>query len=212
MAWLIIAVIILISAGFAADVLLLEDLEDMGAEGWTMKTPANWKIIKDEADYSWHQWNTNPSGGDPLINEWAVYDRTLYDNYSFSVQVRTGENLDINPAADFGLLFHYQDSKNFYYVSFSSKEQETVLTLRKNGVDRVLARCAESMITSHNYRTISVTTLNGNITIISHDQRIFQFYDTTFLKGKVGVGVIDDAAYFDYLLVCKKRSFDMRFL
>jgi len=194
------------SMAYKNDALLSDDFEDLSADGWDFSNASNWQVVEDYGDYALYQGNTRINAVDDYLNEAAIYSKKTYSTITFTAAVRTAENIESNPEADFGLIFHYQDQNNFYYVSFNAKENETVLLLRRYGEDHVLARCATPQIDHPYYFTVSVKLDNGKIEITSHDIKIFQYFDDTFVRGKIGVGTKDDAVYFDDIIVCELRQ------
>ncbi|MBN1559007.1 hypothetical protein JW998_02065, partial [candidate division KSB1 bacterium] len=203
--------IILTIAGFcsqaiaAYDYLYEEDFEDQSAQGWAPRTPLNWKIQSNpEGGYAYHQWNTTISGPNAYLNEWSIYDLKTFTNMTYAVNIRTAESLSANPVTEIGIIFCYQNENNFYYVSFSSEDNATVLLVRKNGQDIVLARTDVPVIRDYDYISVAVTVVDGVIKVSTEDYNLFHIYDNTFTSGKIGVGVADDAAYFDKVIVCKE--------
>ncbi|MBN1482040.1 T9SS C-terminal target domain-containing protein [candidate division KSB1 bacterium] len=196
---------------YQGDALFWEDLEDLNADFWTPNNPARWKVKLDYGDYAYHQQRTDIPVVDPYVNEWSIYTAKDFKDYTYSVWARTAESIAANPGVEFGLLFHYQDEDNYYYVQFSSESDSTALILRKKGVNYVLARCSSPIITDNDYFTVSVQSIDGKMTITAHDVTIFQFYETTFLRGKVGLAVRDDAAYFDNIVMCEAKETECDF-
>ncbi|MBN1561762.1 DUF1080 domain-containing protein, partial [candidate division KSB1 bacterium] len=127
-----------------------------------------------------------------------------FTNMTYAVNIRTAESLSANPDTEIGIIFCYQDESNFYYVSFSSEDNATVLLMRKNGQDIVLARTDIPIIQDYDYISVAVTIIDGVIKVSTEDYNLFHIYNNTFTSGKIGVGVADDAAYFDKVVVCKE--------
>ncbi len=181
--------------------LFFDDFEDGNSNGWLARNSSNWYVAQDEGDYSYFHHNTNLVGYSQQLNEWSVYQNQSFSNYIFSAKIKSPEDLSTNSNADYALIFNYQDDDNYYLAFFNSGANETMLIVRLDGVETVLVRVSEPSILDNTYHTVAVKILNGSIKILANEKVIIETTDATFSQGKIGLGVRNDAAYFDNVFV-----------
>ncbi len=202
-----------VQARYKGDMLFWEDLEDYHANYWVEKTKDNWSVKYDSdiESYAYYQKDTGIAVNDPYVNEWSIYTADGYRDYTLTLIAKSAESHKSNPTAELGVLFHYQNENNFYYINFSSQADSTVLLKKVGGTYEVLARCASPIVVTNDYFPISIKSIGGRISIMANDITIFQLYDNTFTWGKVGLGVKDDVAYFDDIVMCSLFELDVEF-
>jgi len=157
--------------------------------------------VVDEGDYSYQQSNTGITGHSQQLNEWSIYQNQTFGDMILSCKIKSPEDLSQNSLADYAIIFHYQNNDNYYFVFFNSSQNETKLWKRQNGIETELASYAPATVVDNRYHTVAVKTMNGNISVLALEKTIIQVQDVTFLSGKIGLGVRNDAAYFDNVFV-----------
>ena len=208
-----------VHAAFKGDMIYWEDFENLAADFWQGKpgesnpNETNWSVKRDlEIDsYTYYQKETDMAINDPYVNDWSLYTADEFREYTLTLKAKSSESLVTNPAAELGVLFHYQDEDNYYYFHCSSQADSSVLIKKVAGENKVLARCASPIIEDNDYFAIAIKSINGKIIIMAHDIVIFQVYDDTFVWGQIGLAVKDDTAYFDDIVICKLYELDVEF-
>lgn len=207
-----------VQAAYKGDMLYWEDMEDYHADYWEEKVDPdthekNWIEIYDDdlQSITYSQQNTNLTGNDPYLNDWSIYSANTFRDYTLTLKAKCSESLKSNPGAEMGVIFHYQNENNYYYINLSSEADSTVFVKKSAGRYEVLARCASPIVVNNDYIPVTIKTIGGKLTIMANDVVIFQVYDNTFTWGKIGVGVKDDTAYFDDIVICKLVELDVEF-
>ena len=199
-----LALLVAVPLARAQQGLLYDTFEDGNADGWEPRDADNWEVVIDEGDYAYHQKNTN-LGSHPgeQLNEWSIYTREEYDNIVLTMEIKSDEDLETNPQADYAVIFHFQDADNYYFAFFNSAQNTTSLVLRRKGVETTLYTYHPATIENERYNTVCIKTLNGHITVMANEHVIMEVTNDTFLSGHIGVGVRNDAAFFDDIFVAE---------
>jgi len=199
---MVLSLIMFSSLAQAQNGLFYDDFEDGNANGWEPYNSSNWQVVMNDGDHAYYQKNTNlGSHAGQQLNEWSIYDGQDFENIILTLEIKSPENLDVNQQADYAVIFNYQDDDNYYFAFFNSARNTTSLVLRRKGVETTLVTYSSSTIEDNKYHTVAIKTMNGSISVMANEHTIMESYDTTFLSGSIGLGVRDDAAYFDEVFV-----------
>jgi hypothetical protein len=186
--------------------LVIEDFEDREAQGWMPNMPENWSIVPESGSMRYQLREPGTQGEVRAPTSWAVlrdYDLT---DFVFTGRLKCNASIE-NPHRDMVIIFGYQDPTHFYYVHFSasSDENHNIIGL-VNGTDRVkinLEPPGESIarLTDKEFHAfkITFTAETGDIKAYLDDMKmpILTAKDTTFSRGRVGLGSFDDTGSFD---------------
>ena len=179
-----------------------DDFEDGVADGWAPLNPARWTVVQDQGDFSYFLNTTDFSANGDALGEFTVIDNHVFDDFTFTCQARSAEDLASNENADFDIVFGYQDALNYYYVMFNSNPVFTEIFKLVNGTRTSLANYGVSAISDNSYHNIEVKR-DGNLIEVKFDNAlIMSATDGTFTNGKIGLGSFNDSAYFDDIQIC----------
>jgi len=176
-----------------------DDFEDGNAEGWTPLTTSRWEVVRDEDDKTYYL-NTSEfnSLGNGALGEYSLLAAD-YGDFTFSAQAKLGDNVNNNPAADYAVVFGYQNSENYYYVMFNNNKDFTQLSKVINGTrtELVPANREVDWLNDNAYHSIEVSRAGSVITVRFDGSVVLSGTDNSLGAGRVGVGSFNDSAYFD---------------
>jgi len=182
-----------------------EDFEN-GSTNWTPLTPSRWEVVLDEGDNAYHLNTTNYDGtsGDGL-GEYSLLAGS-YGDFELSLDAKLGDDITVNPQADFAIVFGYQDADNYYYMMFNNDATYSQLYKVVNGTRESVAATSGDVLNDNAYHSIGISRSGSNITVTFDGGTVLTASDNTFGAGQVGVGSLNDAAYFDNVVVTPVSS------
>ncbi|MBB3980193.1 hypothetical protein GGQ64_005445, partial [Rhizobium azooxidifex] len=139
------------------------------------------------------------SGTNLLV--WNEPDAANWSNYAFDVSLSTTDR-----TGQIGVVFNYQDTQNFYRLTFDVSGNARKLVKMQGGVESVLATASQglAMGLEHDLKVVSV---NGEIRVFLGGRDVFDgpVVDSAPLgSGTVGViSTAQDTATFDNVMVNK---------
>jgi len=163
-------------------------------------TATRWSVASDGGDarYFLNTSNYAAAGGGRLGEYTLVRDRR-YGDFLFNLTARTNESITSNPAADFAVVYGFQDASNYSFMSFSARATETQVFRVTAGQRAVVATANRAGIIDAGYHAIQVWRHGVWIRVAVDGQVILSANDNTAgaVVGQVGVGSLDDSAFFD---------------
>lgn len=132
----------------------------------------------------------------------SIYPKAVGDNYTLSADAKvigTNEIYD-----DFSIIFGYQNSASYYYVSFNETNDNGTNGFFKsvNGTKTQLKNFTP-VIKTDTYYKIKVVKTGDTYTVYLDGTNVGSVTDSTFGAGSVGFGSRNNAAVFDNLLVTR---------
>lgn len=145
---------------------------------------------------------TSPSSSAAVgtLGNIAVHNTTVNGNFEMGALVRiTGTSSSWNDA---GVIFGYQDSSNYYYISLNESNDGNTKGIFKvvSGSPTQLADITTSISADTDY-TLVVERSGSSIVVKLNGNQIASASDATFTSGKVGFGTHNDGAEWDDLIV-----------
>ncbi|ATC65421.1 hypothetical protein CMV30_16535 [Nibricoccus aquaticus] len=142
-----------------------------------------------------------PASASPgFLGNLSVHNTAIQSDFSLSTVMRiTGTGALWNDAA---VVFHYQDSNNFYYVSLNESNDDNTKGILKvqGGVVTQLADITAVVASDTDYR-LKIERTGSLIVVFLDDVEIASADDASFGFGKVGYGTNNDGASYDDLSV-----------
>jgi len=177
----------------------VDDFEEGNAEGWSPLTDGRWEVVRDEGDQAYYL-NTSEfnSLGNGALGEYSLLAAD-YGDFTFSAQAKLGDNVNDNPAADYAVVFGYQNSENYYYVMFNNNQNFTQASkvIKGTRTELVAADREVDWLSDNAYHSIEVSRAGGVITVRFDGRVVLSGTDNSLGAGRVGVGSFNDSAYFD---------------
>ncbi len=161
-------------------------------------TPSRWSVAADRGDIRYFLDATGyPQGPNGTLGEYSLYAPETYGDFVFRMTARSNEDPTANAHADFAVVFGYLNSENYSFISFSNSTADTRLVRVEGGQPMVVAAANRAGIVDSEYHSIQVWRHGYWIRALVDQQEILSVNDTVKEPGKVGVGSLDDAAFFD---------------
>lgn len=197
--------------------LISEDFEH-GAKRWLGTDPTAWKVVKLDRGNVYSlvkQSRYKPKYRSPLnfalLKNISVSDFVLTADVQSTAKDKTAIHRDIC------IIFGYQDPNHFYYVHLANKADDHANQIFVvNDADRrkISTETTTGTPWDDNWHKVKVLHLasRGAIGIYFDDMRTraMKAKDTTFVKGRVGLGSFDDLANFDNVKLYGKREASSR--
>jgi hypothetical protein len=183
--------------------LLFSDDFEQGAGHWAPTDPEAWKIVESRQGNAYslvRQSKYKPPHRSPF--NLALVKNVIVGDFILEADVLSTKP-DYNHR-DMCLAFGYVDPAHFYYVHFGKKTDDHANQIFiVNGADRKKISTKTTPGTNwddawHHVKIVRHTG-DGEISIYFDDMEhpVMQAHDTTFVRGKVGVGSFDDIGDWD---------------
>jgi hypothetical protein len=171
-------------------------------------TPSRWSVALDGGDNRYFLNTSNYSGGSGgRLGEFSLARGRTFRDFIFRLNARTSENLASNPAADFAVVYGFQDASNYSFMSFSARAAETQLFRVTGGQRAAVAVASRAGITDTGFHAIQVWRHGFWIRVSIDGEVILSVNDgATPIVGQAGVGSLDDSAFFDDIQVVDYAS------
>lgn len=179
-----------------------DDFEDGDAIGWLPRNSDRWSVVQDEGDFSYYL-NTSDYEGelDDRLGEYTIIANNNFTDFQFSCMAKASEDFNVSEAADFDIVFGYQNDYNYYYVMFNQKEDFTNIFKIVNSQRFTIATFYGSLLKDNLYHHIKIVRDGDIISVCFDGTEIMKGYDTTYSTGKIGLGSFNDSAFFDDVLI-----------
>ncbi len=160
---------------------------------YSERTPSRWAVVEDGGDLRYAlRGNEGIDGG---LGEVSVVAGRTFGDFTMTLSARTPD--DLAEWADYAVVFGYQDPENYYAVLFNSNQTANGVHLVEGGEDRELFDLGEALLTDNAYHQIEVSRTGAEIVVRFDGAEKMRVSDTSFGVGAVGVGSIDNRAFFD---------------
>lgn len=171
----------------------------------------SWQIVDEGSISSPSEWFTNGEYFGQRTNihtnslpeapgTLALAGSTDWDNYSFKTRLKSKDDDAI------GVLFRYQDNRNYYRFSMDSQRNYRRLSRMKNGVLTILREETEGFETDQSYE-IKIDVIGNLIKVFLDGTELFRKTDNSFSTGKIGLySWANTGAVFSYVKVTSPLS------
>lgn len=169
---------------------------------WVELTPQRWAINNQGGARAYTITTTdyvNQSGDRP--GEYALLAHNRFQDFDVSLRARSNETLSPSSAADYVVLFGYQDELNYYYMMFSRYAINNELFKVVGGVRQKIARAPRGSFLDNGWHRVDVQRRGAQIRVLFDGLAYITATDNTFGSGAVGIGSYNDAASFDDIVV-----------
>lgn len=144
---------------------------------------------------------TSPaSGGVGLNGNISTHNTSLTGDWTLTVDASV--TATTSSWDDFSVIFGYQNSTNYYYLSFNESNNDNTSGIMKvtAGVPSQLADIT-SLITGGTTYAVEITKVGNTYSVYRNTVLMASATDATWSSGKVGFGTKNDGASYDNLLV-----------
>jgi photosystem II stability/assembly factor-like uncharacterized protein len=166
--------------GPAGKVSYIEDFNDGLAQKWKNLT-GSWQVT----DFQYSH-----TSGDGVYR--CIYEGSSFYDYTFSVKTKAAWGNIL------GLIFNYQDSKNYYLLTMDTDPLTAVIKRVKNGAESTLKTASYSGGGTNVTVPVTIQNKSGLTTITISNKVVFNMEPTPdFLDGMVGFYTWYNPAWFD---------------
>ncbi len=183
-----------------------EDFEK-GLDRWQIVDPKTWKLSEKEGNHTLEitarESEYKPTHRSPLHIA-LIEDLELAD---FELQFRVRSTKDTGNHRDCCIFFNYQDDKNFYYVHLGALPDPASgqIMIVKEAPRKPLTENKKPTPWDDQWHQVKLVrdTNSGLIAVFFDDmsQPLMEVKDTTFGKGRIGLGSFDDMDEFDDIVI-----------
>ena len=192
------SVFILVFLAGGAFAQFTDDFNAGTSENWTPKTPDRWTAGLEHGRRAFYIHTGDYTHEAPAkLGEYALVTGRTWSDFSFSCLARSREDFPVNTAADFAVVFGYQNNSNYYYMLFNRWAGETKLFKVVSDVRTEIAAASGFRLRDNAYRIVEVRRSGIMISVYYDGVLVLTARDGTFLTGQIGVGSYNDAASFD---------------
>ena len=194
----------------------LDNFQNSSTTGWSPLTASRWSIgTQGNATngYSVRYYINTSSyaeGANSTLGEYNLLNATGYTNvgdFTMTVDAAAGSASTTGTGSNYAIVFGYQSVGNYYFMEFNAISGATGLYKVVGGAAPSLIAAATSggQILDTNYHAIKIQRTGTSITVWYDGQDVFgvgvSITDATFIGGQIGLGALNDAAYFDNVVV-----------
>lgn len=164
---------------------------------WERKTASKWSVINRDGDKRLFLEPEDLVEDGQLPGEYALAKDRRFADFTMTLEAKTFEDLADNDAADYAVIFGYQDDQNYYFFLPNAHQDWSELFVVKDGQKTQLGRATATLIPDQGWHDLEVARAGSTITVAFDAQQVLQVDDTTFGEGRIGVGSYNDAVLFD---------------
>jgi Domain of Unknown Function (DUF1080) len=176
-------------------IVLSENFNDRDHVGWTIVDEGDTDGPSDWSAATGALVQSSNIGGRALAGTYALFTRGSWQDYRVALKMRSADNDPI------GLLFRFQDSQNYYRLSWDRETPGRRLVKSEKSIIKVLAQDTVAYIPGKNY--LVEIFAQGNALKVNIDSKlVFSVTDQSFPIGTVGLySSMNKGSVFDDVLV-----------
>ncbi len=188
-----------------------DNFQNSSITGWTPLTSSRWTVgVPSGAPGSYsvrYYINTSSyaEGTNNTLGEYSLLSQSGYTNvgdFTMTVDVAAGSTSTTGTGSNYAIVFGYQNSTNYYFMEFNAISGATKLYKVVGGATPVpIGTTTGGQILDTNYHAIKIQHIGTGITVWYDGDQILTTTDATFIGGEIGLGALNDAAYFDNVII-----------
>jgi hypothetical protein len=161
----------------------------------------SWPVVKSDSAPSkpnvLYQDSTEEGGGRFNL---LMLNAPVFSDFEVQCDLRTLSGKSGERMA--GIVFRYQDPRNYYFAGIDTTADEVVLVRVANG-ERQRMESTNKNVANQKWYELKVRCVGMEIRVELDDTRVAGAMDNTFMTGKIGVFTRSNTlAHFDDLLIC----------
>jgi hypothetical protein len=165
---------------------------------YTELNASRWAVVNDSNNLRYAITTTDYSNlSGSRLGEYALVNGRTYGDFHLTAEAKSTDDLVSNPAADYDVVFGYQDANNYYYMMFNHVDANTQLFKVVNGQRETIANATRAGFFDNDYHTIEVARTGTLIQVSVGGTQILSANDPTFGAGRIGLGSFNDSVRFD---------------
>ena len=141
-------------------------------------------------------------GTNSTLGEYSLLSQSGFNNIGDFNMTVDAAAASTTAGSNYAIVFGYQSSSNYYFMEFNATSGATKLYKVVNGAAPVsIGTTSGGQITDTLYHAIEIQRVGSTITVWYDGNNILTTADATFIGGQIGLGALNDAAYFDNVIV-----------
>ncbi len=179
-----------------------DNFQNSSTTGWTPLTASRWSVGTNGDSIRYYINASSYTGGSGgSLGEYSLLSASGYTNvgdFTMTADVAAGS---ATAGSNYAIVFGYQNSTNYYFMEFNATSGDTALYKVVNGSASIVASASGTWITDTNYHSIKIQRSFSTISVWYDGHSVLSTTDSTFFGGQIGIGALNDAAYFDNVIV-----------
>lgn len=176
-------------------------------QNWEPNNENYWKILPEGSDNKYVISTTNLTPIDNKLATYSLIKNRTFDNFTMGLKVKTIENIQENTAADFAIVFDYQNDDNYYYFILNATAEWSAVHKIENG-SRIDLATANFALSDNAYHDFELTKINNKLIVKYDGTTILDIISSFNGSGRLGIGSLNDAAFFDDIDVTIANNVD----
>ncbi len=180
----------------------IDNFQNSSTTGWSPLTASRWSVGTNGASIRYYiNTSSYTAGSGGSLGEYSLLNASGYTNvgdFTMTVDVAAGSS---TAGSNYAIVFGYQNSTNYYFMEFNAISGDTALYKVVSGTASVVTSASGSWITDTAYHAIKIQRTGTSITVWYDGDQVLTTTDATFIGGQIGLGALNDATYFDNVII-----------
>ena len=179
-----------------------DNFQNSSTTGWSPLTASRWSVGNDNNSIRYYiNTSSYTAGSNGTLGEYSLVSQSGYTNVGdFTVDLDAAAG-STTAGSNYAIVFGYQNSTNYYFMEFNSTSGSTALYKVVSGTASVVASASGTWITDTSFHQIKITRKGTSISVWYDGNSVLSASDATFVGGEIGIGALNDAAYFDNVVI-----------
>ncbi len=184
----------------------MDNFQNSSTTGWSPLTASRWSVgTKGDSVRYYINTSSYTAGSGGTLGEYSLLNASGYTNVG-DFTMRRGatwrQARSSTAGSNYAIVFGYQNSSNYYFMEFNATSGATQLYKVVSGTASVIPTTVTGgQIADTSYHTIKIQRKGMMISVWYDGQSVLSVSDATFIGGQIGIGALNDAAYFDNVIV-----------
>ncbi len=184
----------------------LDNFQNSSTTGWSPLTASRWSVGTNGNSIRYYiNTSSYAEGTNSTLGEYSLLNASGYTNvgdFTMTVDVAAGSTSTTGTGSNYAIVFGYQSAGNYYFMEFNAISGDTALYKVVGGATpSLIASASGAWITNTSYHSIKIQRKGTSISVWYDGESVLTTTDATFIGGQIGLGALNDAAYFDNVVV-----------
>ena len=186
----------------------IDNFQNSSTTGWSPLTASRWTVgTQGNATngYSVRYYINTSSyaeGANSTLGEYSLLGQSGFTDVGDFTMTLDAAAASTTAGSNYAIVFGYQDANDYYFMEFNATSGATKLYKVVGGAAPVsIGTTVGGQIIDTNYHAIKIQRIGTSISVWYDGVNILTTTDATFVGGQIGIGALNDAAYFDNVIV-----------
>ncbi len=184
----------------------IDNFQNSSTTGWSPLTASRWSVGTNGDSIRYYiNASSYAEGTNSTLGEYSLLNASGYNNvgdFTMTVDVAAGSTSTTGTGSNYAIVFGYQSAGNYYFMEFNAISGDTALYKVVGGATPTqIAAASGAWITDTSYHSIKIQRKGTSISVWYDGESVLTTTDATFIGGQIGLGALNDAAYFDNVIV-----------